>query len=106
VPAAIDPPETVPSPETEKTPFLQKFIWKTPETHTEPYKRQIWDLPATNEHSCQSQMIAELWGSYMIVKKTQCLSRLINCCSKLMLLPLSCTTHGTIDCTISCLLIS
>jgi hypothetical protein len=26
VPAAIDPPETVPSPETEKTPFLQKFI--------------------------------------------------------------------------------
>ena len=84
--------------QTTKLPSSKNLIWlKTPETHEEPHRRQTWDLPATDELSCQSQMAAELGESYMIVRKTQCLSRLINCCSKLMLLPSNCTANGKIN---------
>lgn len=68
-----------------QTPHLtedsQDRCWD-PETGAEPHRGQIWYLPATVELLCQSQMATELEGSYMIIRKAWCLSRLIKCCFK------------------------
>jgi hypothetical protein len=104
---ATGPAETVPSPEIcrqkKKSAFLQtphqtedsEDTYWDPETHAKLHRGQAWDLPVTEEHFHQSQMATELGGSYTIVRKTWCLSKLIKCCLKLMVIPSNCATRGT-----------
>ena len=78
-----------------QTPHLTEESWDTcwdPKTCTESHRGQTWDIPTTDELSCQSQMAIQLGGSYMIVRKTWCLCRWIKCCLKPMLIALG-TVH-------------
>ena len=70
-----------------------------PETCAEPHRAETWDLPTTDELFWQSQMTIELRRSYMIVRKTWYLSRIIKCCIKPQtLLPMERLIDSMIPC--------